>query len=340
MALPPIIDPFLTQVDTAVTGYYLAAAGRVAAAISTPFRTLVTVYVVLWGLAIWRGLVNEPLSDGTFRVLRVVLIGTIALHMGVYGTRIASVIYNTPGELASVVAGGVTSPATVMDAALSKGDDIASGFMSLVSLSSPGASFAAILSALVVWIFTAFVVLYGAALIVLSKVIVALVIVMGPLAIACMLFDVTQRFFESWVGQAINYMLIFAFVVGTVNIMYAMWQPQLDYALANNAAGFSALIPMIIVGGASFIILLQVPALASGLAGGVQLGTLGAIGWAGRQARGAFGAARPQNIRSAYRSVRRDVQATKAGIGTAAAPARWVANRVRGGNSISRPAAA
>lgn len=338
MALPPIIDPFLTQVDTAVTGFYLAAASRVAAASMTPFRTLVTVFIFLWGLALWRGLINEPLSDGIARVFRIVLIGTIALGAGVYGPVIASFLYNTPGQLASVVSGGATNPQAVMDTALSRADDIASAFMSLVSLSSPGASFAAIFSALVVWLFTALVVLYGAALIVLSKVILGIVIALGPLFIALLLFDSTKRFFESWLGQALNYLFVFALVTASVNIMFALWIPQLDYALTNNAAGFSALIPMIIVGGAAFIILMQVPALASGLAGGVQLGTLGAIGWVGNKARSAIGTARPQNLRTAARSIRRDYMAVKAGASTAAAPARWVANRVRPGNSVAKAA--
>jgi type IV secretion system protein VirB6 len=338
MALPPIIDPFLTQVDAAVIGFYLAAAGRVAAACVTPFRTLVTVFIFFWGLALWRGLINEPLSDGVARIFRIVLIGTIALGAGVYGPVIAAFLYNTPGQLASAVAGGPASPQTVMDTALSRGDDIASAFMSLVSLSSPGASFAAILSALVVWIFTAIVVLYGAALIVLSKVILGLVIALGPLFIALLLFDSTKRFFESWLGQALNYLFVFALVVSAVNIMFALWTPQLNYALANSAAGFSALIPMIIVGGAAFIILMQVPALASGLAGGVQLGTLGAIGWAGHKARSAIGAARPHSIRNAARNVRRDYMAVRAGTSAAAAPARWVASRVRPGNSVRKAA--
>lgn len=331
MPTPPIIDPLLGQIDVAVTGFYLNAAARVAAAAVTPFRSLVTVYVFLWGLAVWRGLINEPLSDGIVRILRVVLIGTIGLGVGVYGPVIASFLYNTPGELAAVMAGGAVTPQTMMDQALSTGDDIAGAFMSLVSLSSPGASFAAILSALIVWLFTAVVVLYGAALVILSKVILGIVIGLGPLFIAMLLFDSTKKFFEGWLGQALNYLFIFALVIVAINIMFALWQPTLAYALTNNAAGFSALIPMIIVGGASFIVLMQVPALASGLAGGVQLGTLGAVGWTARKAGGAAGAARPQNVRSAYRSVRRDVAAVQTGAGMARNAASWAASRGRPG---------
>jgi hypothetical protein len=90
--------------------------------------------------------------------------------------------------------------------------------------------------------------------------------------------------------------------------------------------------PLPIVVSACFVLLMQVPGIASGLAGGVQIGTLGAIGWAADKTKSALGAARPQNVR-AYRSVRRDVMAVKAGAAmvtrAVTAPAKWVADRVR-----------
>ena len=295
-------------------------------------------FIFLWGLALWRGLINEPLSDGVARVFRIVLIGTIALGTGVYGPVIASFIYNTPAQLATAVAGPGVTPYAVMDQALDTGNDIAGAFMSLFSLTDLGPSLVAILSAMVVWLFTAFVVLYGAALILLSKVVLGIVIALGPLFIALLLFDSTKRFFESWVGQALNYLFIYAFVAATVNIMFALWRPQLDYALLHNTAGFSSLLPMIIGGGASFIILMQVPALASGLAGGVQLGTLGAVGWTMNKMKGGVSAARPSNIRSAYHGVRRDVLAIRAADQMASAPIKWAAQRVRPGNSVRKAA--
>ena len=335
MAMPPIVAPLLGQVDAAVTGFYLAAAGRVAAAAVAPFRTGVSIYVLLWGLAFWRGLINEPLSDGVARLFRIVLVGSVALGAGIYGGRIATFLYGSPAQLASTVIGGAVTPDSVMDRAIDHGNDIAAQYMSLVSfITDPGGSIAAILSALIVWLFTALLVLYGTALILLSKVILGLVIALGPIFIALLLFDSTKRFFEGWLGQALNYLFVYALVAATINIMFALWMPQLQYALDNSGAGFMALLPMIIVGGAAFVILMQVPALASGLAGGVQLGTLGAVGWTFHKAGGMVGAVRPQNLRSNYRSARREVMAMRAGSALALAPARWIAARVRPGNSI------
>lgn len=340
MASLSIVATYLTQVDVAVTGFFLDASSRVAAAASTPFRAGVTLYIVLWGLAMWRGLINEPLSDGMSRVLRIVLVGTFALSTGVYGPRIATAIYNTPAQLAAVVAGGTVSPQLVMDNAISKGDEIARAYLALVSVTDIGGSFAAVLSALIVWLLTVIVVLYGVALILLSKIALAIVLSLGPISIALLLFDTTKRFFESWLGQALNYMFIFALVASAVTILFALWMPALNYALANNSQGFTALLPMLLMGGVTFVVLMQVPGIASGLAGGVQIGTLGAAGWAAGKTRGALGAARPQNIRAGYRSVRRDVAALGAGAAmgarAVAVPARWVAQRVRPGNSLRR----
>ena len=340
MAMLPIVGPYLTRVDTALTGYFLDASSRVAAAANTPFRAMVTLYIVLWGLAMWRGLIREPLSDGIARVLRIVLVGAFALSAGVYGPHVATAIYNTPGQLAAVITGGAVTPELVMDDAIGKGDEIARGYIALVSVTDPGGSFAAVLSALITWILTVVVVLYGVALILLSKVALAIVLGLGPIFIALMLFDSTKRFFEGWLGQALNYMFVFALVASVVNIMFALWMPALRYALANNTEGFTALLPMLLWGGVTFVVLMQVPGIASGLAGGVQIGTLGAVGWVADKARGAVGAARPQNVRAAYRSARRDVMAVKAGAAmgarAAAVPAKWVADRVRPGNSVRR----
>jgi type IV secretion system protein VirB6 len=168
----------------------------------------------------------------------------------------------------------------------------------------------------------------------------AIVLGLGPIFIALLLFDSTKRFFEGWMGQALNYMFVFALVASAVNIMFALWMPALNYALANNSEGFSALLPMLLMGGVAFVVLMQVPAIAFGLAGGVQIATLGAVGWAADKAKGALGAARPQNVRAAYRSARRDVMAVGAGAAmgarAVAAPAKWVAERVRPGNSVRR----
>ena len=341
MSLPPIVAPLFTSVDTAITGFMLSAASRIAAAAVTPFKILVSVYIILWGLALWRGLIEEPLSDAVGRIFRIVLIGVIALGAGVYGPVIASFIYNTPAQLATALMGSVATPETVMDVALNQGNDIALGFMSIPRPPLSMAAFGDYLAAIIVWVFTGVIILYGAALILLSKVALGVLVALGPIFIALLLFDTTKNFFQSWIAQALNYLFIYALVAAVVLIMFALWTPQLTYAMTNAAGGFSALIPMIIVGGACFVILMQTSGIASGLAGGVQLLTLGAMGWAGNKLGRAGGAARRGTLRrEEYR--RADGSRGAEWRGAAPAAARGTANayrairaRVAGGNSVA-----
>ena len=212
MATPNIIGPFLGQVDAAVTGFYLASAGRVAAAAVTPFRAMVTIYILLWGLAFWRGLDQRAAERrrrpslprgpdrrdrskrraSTAPASHVSLQHAGAARLGRRGRR------SDPGDGNGRVA--------------EQGQRHCTAFMDLISITDIGGSFAAVLSALIVWLFTAVLVLYGTALILLSKVILGIVIALGPLFIALAAVRLHKRFFEGWLGQALNY--LFVYVLG------------------------------------------------------------------------------------------------------------------------------
>jgi len=309
-----------------------------AAAAVTPFKILVTVYIFLWGLAMWRGLIEEPLSDAVGRIFRIVLIASLALSMGYYGPHIATMLYNTPAELARVmVGGGVAPPETIMDVALSKGNDIASAFWARGGITNLGLLF----EALIVWIFTGIIILYGTALIILSKLALGIVIALGPIFIAMMLFDSTKNFFQSWIGQALNYLFVYALVAAVVMIMFKLWAIQLAGVPLGGSVKFSDLIAALIVGGASFVILMQVTGIASGLAGGVHIHTLGAMGWTGNKfGRGAGAVRRGTLRRETFRRAdgsrgaewRGAVPIAARGIANAG---RYIAGRARGGNSVA-----
>lgn len=301
----------------------------------TPFKTLVTVYILLWGLAMWRGLIDEPLSDAMGRLFRIVLVGAMALSIGYYGPYVATLLYNTPAQLAGVVLGAAATPETVMDTALSQGNDIASAFWALGGLTDIGP----LIEALIVWVFTAIVVLYGTALILLSKVALGIVIGLGPLFIAMLLFDSTKAFFQSWMGQALNYLFIYALVAAVVMIMFTLWSTQLAGVPLTGAIKFPDLLAAIIVGGASLVVLMQVTGIASGLAGGVQISTLGAVGWAANKlSRGAGAARRGILRRESFRRADGSRSAEWRGAVPVAARGARAAYRAIGGraNSVAK----
>ena len=289
MALIPIAGPFFTKVDTVFGGFFLNGASNVASAVTPIFKIMVSLYVVLWGLAMWRGLIQEPMSDGVTRVVKIVLIGSFALNMAVYGAQIATTIYKTPERLALVVMPTATTSgaANSLDNALSKGNDLATRFIQATSLTAPFASIVLGIEALLIWIFTGILVAYGAALVLLAKIGLAIVLALGPIFIGLLLFEATRTFFQGWLAQALNFLFTYVLVALAIALALTFLDSMLTQALVDIPAGsrapdFAALLPVLIVGVGTFLVLKQVPGIASGLAGGMQLSTLGAVGWAMR----------------------------------------------------------
>ena len=123
----------------------------------------------------------------------------------------------------------------------------------------------------VVFIVTALATALGFGVIMLAKVALALLVTVGPIFIACALFNATRRFFFGWLAQAVNYLTLFALMITVFELVLALVQqqwPSIDSQSNAEVAGmlFSALCIL----GAIFF--LQTPAIAAGIAGGASAG--------------------------------------------------------------------
>src|SRR3954449_6499210 len=75
-----IFDEFLKQFEQPITAFVSNSVQNLAAAIDTPLRTAVTLWVVLYGIAILRGTIREPIMSFAWSAARVVVI--VALGTG------------------------------------------------------------------------------------------------------------------------------------------------------------------------------------------------------------------------------------------------------------------
>jgi type IV secretion system protein VirB6 len=120
-------------------------------------------------------------------------------------------------------------------------------------------------------------------LLALSSIALSVLLALGPLFIAFLLFDGTRRFFEAWLGQLANYALI---TILTVMVSALLLQLVATYAQQTAARGTSITIDdalnMLLATVLVFLFLRQVMPIAAGLAGGVALNSMGAVGRAMR----------------------------------------------------------
>lgn len=310
--------------------YVLDVATNIISAITPVATALITIYIMLWGIAMMMGKISEPIMDGVARLVRISIITSVALNIGYYNSFLADMLWNSPEALASYVTSGNAGSGTTQFL-----DQLMGQFYALGQVYAEKANAASGLTgipdlglmfvAVCLWTAGALATGYGAALLGLSKISLAVVLGVGPMYVLFTLFEPTKRFFDSWIGQVLNFVFIAMFTAAVIKLILAIAQAYMTDLGTSNLSANPAMdqaLPAIIFALMGAIVLIQVPAKAAALAGGVAIGTLGAVGFAYGKATGGVSAMRPTNMRRSMNKARSDVRiATDAAKVVGGAPA-------------------
>lgn len=334
-----------TKVGTALTSHVGDTASAVISAITPVVTALMVIYVFLWGWSMMRGVISEPITDGLARILRLTFIVTLALQIGYYNSFLADFLWNSPDAMASVIASGSGSSAGTGAANAAYLDDLYTNIYKIAEnfytwayannkwLPDFGALAAYWLLVIVGLAATG----YAAFLYILSKVAIAVLLGIGPIFIIMLIFEPTKRFFDAWIGQALNYVFLVILSASVIKLMFDVLGEYLTPLAPMTAAApqLAQIVPAIAILFISLLVLIQVPGIASALGGGVAVGTLGAVRWAYNKTTGAgASAARPMmNPRKTLTNIRADrMRRASAARWAKANPSlvRRMARRVRG----------
>lgn len=283
-----------TRVDAGLATYVDEVAGRVIGGIAPLAAKMLVLASIMWGYAIWRGMVQEPLRDGAFRILGLaIIIGLVDLTT--YDAWVADFFMNTPDQLAALVTNAPgDSGIQFLDGLWAQMYAFGEAFWqqgAASAFSGYGLEFIALL----VWGAGMLACGGAAVLLLLAKMGMHVWLAVGPLFILMAMFDVTRKFTDAWLGQLAGFALIPMLTGAVIRLMMVVLQFYMGDALAAGALAnpsIEQVIPALVLCGFSFVLLKQVPSLASGLGGGVAVGTLGAVGAALNAARGAGGSAK------------------------------------------------
>ena len=118
---------------------------------------------------------------------------------------IVDTFYSAPAQLAAARGRRDRSGGTI-DAIWTQGGAVAGAAVGQGRRLS--GDFGFYLAGAVVWLLMGLLCVYAMFLIALSSIASAVLLAIGPLFIAMLLFDSTRRFFEAWIAQLANYALI------------------------------------------------------------------------------------------------------------------------------------
>jgi type IV secretion system protein VirB6 len=282
---------FWTWLNVQLTHYIGDNTARVSAAMEPAIVMLATLYVMIWGYLQLTGRIEEPFIVGLKRILTLAVVLGVALRMWLYNTVIVDTFYAAPAELATAVI-RAPDPVNMIDSIWEHGGAVA-GYL----FNNGGVfhgDFGYFIAGVVVWVLMGLLCIYTMFLIALSHVALSILLALGPFFVAMLLFERTKRLFDAWLAQLTNYALI-----TLLTVMAAALLLQIVNSFATQTAARGTAIQtvdalnMVLVSVLVFLFMRQVMPIASSLASGAALNTMGTVSRAANWgARAGFGVMR------------------------------------------------
>ncbi|WP_343672871.1 type IV secretion system protein [Paraburkholderia heleia] len=321
---------YVTNVSSALSG-----------ALVPIVTTAVTIWVLAYGLAVVRGEAHEAVPAFAWRGLKVAITLAFALSAGIYQQQVVTAVDGAASGLAQTIQnaantmgggnpgcgsvsgssvtaqGAATSIYQTLDCYDQQIDLVMDAYFDKATHEgfSPSGLAAAIgdfLCGLVAALGGSIFLIVLAFEVVMARMLLDLVLGLGPVFIACAAFSPTARFFEAWTAKVVNYALLQVLVAAFLGMaltafssdlaaLHATAAPGGDAsavmqgisAALNDAAAAATALGLFATGLFLAMVGWQLPSVAAGLSGGATLSGFGAFvaGVASRSLVGAIGRA-------------------------------------------------
>lgn len=262
-----IFEPAYGFVDAKLGVFLGERASAAIAVVAGPLRAALVLYVLLYGFAILRGAISEPFIDFVVRSVKLAIIYMLATTAA-YSSWVTDPLFHVlPSTLTQAISGaGTPDVGAAFDDFFNRAAYLAD---KIAERASP-IDFGPWILAAVVYIIGALAAALGFGVVLIAKVALALLVALGPIFIACALFEATRRFFFGWLSQAVNYLVLFALIITVFQLILSLVGDQWGQIDGGDPiAGGLLFVALCILGSIFF---LETPAIAAGIAGGASAG--------------------------------------------------------------------
>jgi type IV secretion system protein VirB6 len=311
--------------EAGTTTYVTNVSAALSSAIVPAVTTAVTIWVLAYGFAVIRGEAHEPVPAFAWRGLKVAITLAFALGTGVYQSQVVTTINDATAGLAQTIqsaaaANGGGNPGCSAPSATSvtgssaaaiyqtldcydqQTDVVMDAYFNKATHESVGVGMiAAALGDLACGLVAGFggsifLIVLGFE-VVMARMMLDLVLGLGPVFIACAAFAPTARFFEAWTAKVANYALLQVLVAAFLGMALTAFSTVLAPLHATGAASganasalmaqvqsaldgmasLAAAVGLFVTGVFLAMIGWQLPSVAAGLAGGATMSGFGAF---------------------------------------------------------------
>lgn len=266
-----IFSDVFGKVDIAIQEVIVGNASKLMSVLEPLLLSSFTVYLLFVFLSYWNSSIEENIVDFLKKIFVWMLIIGFSTNMSIYNEYVIPVVMNLGDGLSSALNG--QNNATVLD-------DMANAMINIVvnnqdeanqlPITSVGRYLMIIIyNAIVIISFSVFLVV-SSAYILLAKIYSGILALVGPLFIAMALFPTTRQYFSAWINQVINYALLLLLMNITASFMIKIYGEIINFSNIEYPTSNNFLVSVVLLSFMFFVVLLKIPELASGLAGGLS----------------------------------------------------------------------
>ena len=266
---------FSAWLGTLLSTYIGTTTAQVAAALEPAVLTMGAMYVMVWGYLQLTGQIQEPMIAGVKKILMLGVILGLSLRLWLFNAVIVDTVYVAPGQLAARIL-GAHDAIGIVDQIIFDGGDAASVLLAKGGILPSSWSYA--LAGVFVYLAVGVTAIYTIFLLSLARIALSVLLALGPLFIALLLFETTKRFFEAWLAQLANYALITILTGLVATLMLSMLSTVTHQAVvAGDGIQIAQAARLCMASGLIFLVMRQIMPMASGLASGIALNSYGMV---------------------------------------------------------------
>lgn len=260
-------EPAYMFIDGKLSFFLNDRLSAVIAQVEGPIRIAIVLYFILYGVAIIRGAIAEPMTDFAIRGVKIAVLFSVSTTAAYTDFVTQPLFHVLPETLARAISGeDVPNIGASFDQFFSR----AAYLGEKIGQQATPINISPVIEQATVVIIGAIAAAVGFGIVIIAKVALALLVALGPIFLSCALFEATRRFFYGWVSQCVNYLILFALIITLFQLVLAMVASQWEVIDGQDALAGGLLFIALCVLGAIFF--LQVPSLAAGIAGGASTG--------------------------------------------------------------------
>lgn len=281
----------LQVAQSAMSSYATHVAGE----IDLFARTCLTIFVVLYGIALMLGHVREVQYDAFIRIFKIAVVYLVARNAAVYNAEIAQFFWHMPEHLISWLS--PDSVRTMLEKFIPAGSDTSKTNISILLISTVMSFTVSLMhaslsassltgqtdltlfaSGLGIGVAGASLTAVVAGILLVAKMSLAVLVALGPFFMVTILFEKTKSYFEGWLSQVLNFVLVILLLTLTVQLIFPILIITVAsyYAVAKLVGVLSLResVELITLLGIFMAIIKQVPTTAAAVVRGYAVGAL------------------------------------------------------------------